>query len=107
MTMHLIGVYRDGVFHPVEPVEIAENTTVTMAVDIVETKAAANIESDAVERERRGFHELLVAANLGRSGSAPEPFKSPLSPEREAEIGRELAKIGPIYNIIREERDSN
>jgi hypothetical protein len=106
MTLLIQGVYRDGAFHPNEPVELPDNTPVSMAVNAVNTAPVANEESEA-ERERRRIHEMLVAAGVVRPGPVPGPIKSTLSPEREAEIAQELAKAGPIYDIIREERDSN
>jgi hypothetical protein len=106
MTLLIDGVYRDGVFHPTEPVELPDNTPVSMAVNAKNPLPAAGEESDA-DRERREIHEILVAAGVVRPGPVPGPTKSPLSPERRAELARELAKAGPVYDIIREERDSN
>jgi hypothetical protein len=106
MTLLINGVYRDGVFHPDEPVELENNTPVTMAVNAKNPALAVGEESDGA-RERREVHEILVAAGIVRPGPVPGPVKSPLSPEREAEIARKLAEIGPVYDIIREERDSN
>ena len=106
MTILINGVYRDGVFHPTEPVELEDNTPVTMAVNAKHNAEVTQVESDA-DRERREIHEILVAAGVVRPGPVPGPIKSPLSPEREAEIAQKLAEIGPIYDIIREERDAN
>lgn len=115
MPLLIEGIYRDGAFHPTEPVELEENTRVKLAVEAqapaptVEptvVEPAVEEESDA-DRERREVHEILVAAGVVRPGPVPGPTKSPLSPEREAEIARKLAEVGPIYDIIREERDSN
>jgi hypothetical protein len=106
MTLLIQGVYRDGVFHPNEPVKLPDNTPVSMAVDAVNTAPVVDEESDAA-RERRRIHEMLVAAGVVRPGPVPGPFKSELSPERQAELARKLAEAGPIYDIIREERDSN
>ncbi len=106
MTLLVDGVYRDGVFHPTEPVELPDNTRVSMVVNTVNSIPEEDVESDA-DRERRKIHEILVAAGVVRPGPVPGPVKSVLSPEREAELARELAKAGPIYEIIREERDSN
>jgi hypothetical protein len=106
MTLLIQGVYRDGVFHPNEPVELLDNTPVSMAVNAINPAPVTGGESDA-DRERRRIHEILVAAGVVRPGPVPGPIKSTLSPEREAEIAQELAKAGPIYEIIREERDSN
>jgi hypothetical protein len=101
--MLIDGVYRDGVFHPNEPVDLPNNTPVSMAVNPAPTEGE---ESDG-DRERREVHEILVARGVVRPGPVPGPVKSRLSPEREAELARKLAEIGPIYDIIREERDSN
>jgi hypothetical protein len=106
MTLLIKGVYRDGAFYPNEPVALADNTEVSMAVDAIATATETNEESDG-DRERTEIHEILVAAGVVRPGPVPGPTKSPLSPEREAEIARKLAEIGSIYEIIREERDSN
>ena len=105
MTLLIHGVYRDGVFHPNEPVALPNNTPVAMTVEIDTTDEVSEV--DEAERKRREFHELLVAAGLVRPGHVPGLFKSSLSPERQAELARKLAEAGPIYDIIREERDSN
>jgi hypothetical protein len=106
MTLLIRGVYRDGVFHPVEPVALENNTFVTMTVDAKSPAVPAEQESEAA-RERREIHEVLVKAGVVHPGPVPGPVQSPLSPEREAEIAHKLAEIGPVYDIIREERDGN
>ena len=106
MTLLIDGIYRDGVFHPTEPVALEDNTRVKMAVETQTPAPPVGEERDA-DRERREVHEILVAAGVVRPGPVPGPTKSPIFPEREAEIARKLAEFGPIYDIIREERDSN
>lgn len=106
MTLLIKGIYRDGAFYPNEPVALADNTEVAMTVDPVKPVTGSGEESDA-DRKRREIHEILAAAGVIRPGPVPGPTKSPISPEREAEIARKLAEIGDIYGIIREERDSN
>jgi hypothetical protein len=106
MTTLVRGVYRDGAFHPDEPVALPDNTPVVMTIDTVNTTPVTSEES-AADRERREIHEALVAAGVVRPGPVPGPVKSRLTPERRAELARKLAEVGPIYDIIREERDSN
>lgn len=106
MTLLIDGIYRDGVFHPTEPVPLEDNTRVKMAVDAQTPATPVGEESDA-DRERREVHEILVAAGVVRPGPVPGPSPSKLTKERRAELARKLAEVGPIYDIIREERDSN
>lgn len=107
MTLLIEGTFRNGVFHPDVPVGLPDNTRVSMAVNAVpDTLPTTHEESDA-DRERQKVHEILVAAGVVRPGPVPGPVRSTLSPKRRAELARKLAEIGPIYDIIREERDRN
>jgi predicted DNA-binding antitoxin AbrB/MazE fold protein len=113
MTLLINGVYRDGVFHPDEPVDLKDNTRVKLVVEAKEAappqtaKAGDEVVESDEDRERREVHEILVAAGVVRPGPVPGPSPSLALSEREKEIARKLAKLGPIYDIIREERDSN
>lgn len=110
MTLIIEGTFRNGVFHPDKPVELPDNTRVSMAVNAVDTPLNAisisTEESDA-DRDRTKVHEILVAAGVVRPGPVPGPGKSTLSPKRRAELAQKLAELGPLYDIIREERDRN
>ena len=102
MTTLVRAVYRDGVLHPIEPLELPDNTPVVVSVSV-----AGEVDTDETERERREIHEILVSSGLVRPGPVPGPITSTLSPEREAELAQKLAKARPLSAIIREERDSN
>src|SRR5688500_4082513 len=106
MTTLVRAVYRDGAFHPDEPLALPDNTPVMKTIDTVNT-APMEGEGREANSDRRYMHEALVAAGLVRPGPVPGPVKSRLTPERRAELARKLAEVGPIYDIIREERDSN
>ena len=105
MTKPIRGIYRDGVIQLHEPLDFPDNTPLILAV--YADPFANNDELDEATRERAKIHEILVMAGIVRPSPVPRRSKSPLSPEREAEIAEKLAKVEPIYDIIREERDSN
>jgi len=97
MTMYR-GVYRDGAVHLREPLELPENTEVDVSVSPVEIQGQ-------LQSERERIHAIFVAEGLVKPRSLSQPTQPPLSPKREVEIAKKLAKAGSLSDLINKERD--
>jgi hypothetical protein len=93
----LRGVYRDGVVHLSEPLELPDNTEVDVSVSPIAAP-------EQIQSERERIHALFLAEGLVKP-RLPVPTKPPLSPEREAELATKLAKAGPLSDLILKERE--
>ena len=105
MTHTILGTYQDGVLHLQEPLPLADGTQVTITVETVNEESITESSNGSALSERDRIHQIFVDAGLAVPRSREVPPLPRITPEERAKISERLGKVGPLSDIISEERD--
>ncbi len=100
MSQTVTAIYANGVFRPLKPLELPEQSEVEIEIKPIATPQFSGSE------DRLHIHRVLVEAGLVKDSGLwqAEPVM-PISPAEEEELGMVFADDKPLSEIIIEERE--
>ena len=95
----LTVVYEGGVLRPLIPLQMPEKSRVEIIVQKVSPP-------NATKTPEQQLREALIAAGLSQPDAAQGDVLVPLSEEKRIQLAERLSVVGPLSDLIIQERDS-
>lgn len=106
MSQSTTAIYENGVLRLQDPLDLPEHARVRV---IVEPLGPVDVQSDdsasGDEEHRQRLHQALLDAGLVLPFRPEIPPGDLLSEQERRELARRLAHVGPVSDIIFEERE--
>lgn len=96
----LTAVYEGGVLRPLTPLHMPEKSQ----VEIIVQKVSPPNTTKTPEQQLR---EALIAAGLSQPDEVQDDALTPLSEEMRVQLAERLSTVGPLSDLIIQEREAS